>query len=470
MNYTTQSKTMPEVKCVSVDVVVAGSGIGGLIAALSVQELGAEVLVLEKAPEIGGSAAASGGLIWCVADMETWMRVQPGGDPAMARALLENFSEGIDWLHNQGFELLDQSRQLEYKFPWHAYLLQPDASTVMGLLAERIQGGGGHIFLGTGLRNLIQDSRSRICGLIAHGPEGFLEVRSGAVVLATGGFQANHDLRARYFGRWADRVVVRGTPYSTGDGFLAALDIGAGTSGPFSRFYGHMIPADPAETGLHNYLHVKPDFSEYAVFVNLEGNRFEDEFLGDEVTVQSAIHQPEAFVFLIFDEEIRRNRAVLTADFEVHDNRLNYFREAGAEIIESGTLEGLAKEMASRWKVQGGQLLNTLWNYNTACKSGDTSLLSIPKSGGLDSITTPPFYGIRMVPGATFTYGGVRVSPRAEVLDTKGLPILGLYAAGADVGGIYTRGYTGGLSLGLAYGRIAGKEAASLVLEEDLEQ
>ena len=88
-------------------------------------------------------------------------------------------------------------------------------------------------------------------------------------------------------------------------------------------------------------------------------------------------------------------------------------------------------------------------------------MLSIPKSGGLIKIAEPPFYAIRVVAGVTFTYGGVKVDSEAQVLDRSGGPIGGLYAAGADCGGIYTRGYTGGLSMGLAFGRLAGRNAAA---------
>ena len=76
----------------------------------------------------------------------------------------------------------------------------------------------------------------------------------------------------------------------------------------------------------------------------------------------------------------------------------------------------------------------------------------------------PPFYAIRFLPGITVTYGGVRIDAFSQVLDSTGRPLGGLYAAGADAGGIYTRGYTGGLSMALAFGRIAGREAAASAL------
>ncbi len=460
------SGQLNEVKGTTADVVVAGSGMGGVTAALSAQEAGARVIVLEKAPEIGGSAAASGGGVWCAENLDAWLSVQPGGDRTLGQALIENFFEGIDWLGRQGVVPEEKTNLPPFKFARRVYQLTPDSRTAMDHLAARITEGGGTILTRTRLSELRQNARGQVNGVFALGPAGFLEISASAVVLATGGFQASLELRARYFGRWADRVIVRSNPYSTGDGLTAALGVGAAAAGPFSRFYGHMVPAPPAETGLHNFVHVKPDFSEYAIFVNLNGERFDDEFLGDEVTVQAAIHQPEAIVVLIFDETIRRKDATPWPGAGRQLGRIEHIRQAGGEVLETMTLETLADTMASRWNVRHDRVLETLEAYNTACVSGDTSSLVVPKSGGLYPIATPPFYAIRMLPGATFTYGGAKVNARAEIVDSTGAPIEGLYAAGADVGGIYTRGYTGGLGLGLAYGRIAGKEAAARAKNE----
>ena len=446
---------------IEADVVVAGGGMGGLTAACSAQEAGARTVLLEKAPRIGGSAAASGGTIWCATDLEGWLSVQPGGDPTLGRALIASFLEGIPWLRRQGVELTEQALDTPYRFRRVIYACQPDAATAMTTLADRFTSIGGTIITGTGLRDLLLDDHGAISGVRALGRAGFVTVTTRAVILATGGFQGSPELRARYLGRWADQMVLRANAFSTGDGFQAALRAGAGTAGPFSRFYGHMVPAPLAEVGLHNFAQVKPDFSEYAVFVNLRGERFDDEFLGDEVTVHAAAQQEQALVFLVYDEAIRATYAAPRPDGrDVRADRLQHIRDAGGEILETPSLAALAHAMAGRWGVARDRLLATLEQYNAAARADDDAALPIPKSGGLLPLETPPFYAIRCLPGITFTYGGARVNAKAQVLDTSGQPIPGLYAAGADVGGVYTRGYTGGLALGLAFGRIAGRAAA----------
>ena len=454
--------TLLAMAAIEADVVVAGGGMGGLTAACSAQEAGARTVLLEKAPRIGGSAAASGGTIWCATDLEGWLSVQPGGDPTLGRALIASFLEGIPWLRRQGVDLEQQSLGTPYRFRRVIYACQPDAATAMTALADRFTAIGGTIITGTGLRDLLLDDGGAISGVRVLGTAGFATVKARAVILATGGFQGSPELRARYLGRWADQMVLRGTAFSTGDGFQAALRAGAATAGPFSRFYGHMVPAPPAEVGLHNFAQVKPDFSEYAVFVNLRGERFDDEFLGDEVTVHAAAQQEQALVFLLYDEAIRATYAAPRPDGrDVRADRLQHIRAAGGEILEAPSLAALAHEMAARWGVARDRLLATLEQYNAAARADDGAALPIPKSGGLLPLETPPFYTIRCLPGITFTYGGARVNAKAQVLDTGGQPIPGLYAAGADVGGIYTRGYTGGLVLGLAFGRIAGRAAAA---------
>jgi succinate dehydrogenase/fumarate reductase flavoprotein subunit len=258
-------------------------------------------------------------------------------------------------------------------------------------------------------------------------------------------------------------MIVRGVLENTGDGFEAALAIGAQATGPLSRFYGHYLPAPPAEVGLHNFMHVKPDFSEYAVTVNLRGERFDDEFLGDEVAVHSLIHQPEAMGVLIFDHHIRQNMERYSQWPTANVDRVKNIRDASGEVLEASTWADLADQTSQKWSVPREAFLATMAEYNEACHRKDGASLPIPKSGGLVALEEAPFYAIRVVAGATFTYGGVKVNAGAEVLDRSNRPIGGLYAAGADCGGIYTRGYTGGLCMGLAFGRIAGCNAAEYI-------
>ncbi|MEE2754051.1 MAG: FAD-dependent oxidoreductase, partial [Candidatus Latescibacterota bacterium] len=270
---------------INYDLVVAGAGIGGLCAARTAQEAGASVLVVEKASRIGGSSAASGGTVWCARNIDEWLKVQPAGNADLGQALIDGFTDGIPWLRAQAVTITDVEDR-PYKFKRDIYRLDPDPRTVLQTIANKIVEGGGSIACNSSLK-AIQTTDGQIAGVTIGSVGRDATIETQSLVLATGGFQANSELRARYMGRWSDRIVVRGVPENTGDGFEAALAIGAQATGPFSRFYGHYLPAPPAEIGLHNFVLVKPDFSEYAITVNLRGERFNDEFLGDEVAVHT---------------------------------------------------------------------------------------------------------------------------------------------------------------------------------------
>jgi succinate dehydrogenase/fumarate reductase flavoprotein subunit len=441
------------------NVTIAGAGIGGLCAARSAQEQGAHVLVLEKASQIGGSAAASGGMIWCARTIDEWEKVQPGGDRALGQALIGSFQEGIPWLRTQGLAVTPVDDR-PYKFEREIYSLDPTPRACLQSLARTIEQNGGTIVCDAALRRIHTDN-GILQGLTYGSKDHETRVDTSALVLATGGFQASPELRARYMGQWFDRIIVRGVPENTGDAFEAALEIGAQTTGPLDRFYGHYLPAPPAEIGLHNYVLVKPDFSEYAVAVNLGGQRYANEFLGDEVAIHSLIHQPDATGVLIFDDHIRQNQERYSQWPTTDIDRVKNIREAGGDVVEASTLGELANQISRKWSIPSDALLETLIEYNKACSTGSGADLDIPKSGGMVELTTPPYYAIRIMAGATFTYGGVKVNADAKVLDQSDNPIAGLYAAGADCGGVYTRGYTGGLCVGLAFGRIAGLGAAA---------
>ena len=276
--------------------------------------------------------------------------------------------------------------------------------------------------------------------------------------MATGGFQGSPELRARYFGPFSDRMILRANPYSTGEAFQAALAVGAGTAGPFSRFYGHRVVAPPAQVDFPLFPRVHLGGAlPGAILVNLRGERYVDDSLSDEVSVHAIPHQPEALVFMIYSEA--------DAATEVGSSALDTVRSVGTEILEAPSLESLAEQMAAHWDVARVPLLDTLRAYNAAAAAADPTMLRIPRARDLHPLSQPPFYAIRFLPGITCTYGGVRINARTQVLDSTSRPLGGLFAAGADAGGVYTRGYTGGLSMGLTFGRIAGREAAACVID-----
>ena len=133
---------------------------------------------------------------------------------------------------------------------------------------------------------------------------------------------------------------------------------------------------------------------------------------------------------------------------------------AGAPTVTADTIEGLADGLAGMGVDRAG-FLATIDEFDRAIAAGVGSSLPIPRRGSPIGLVEPPFRALAVRPGITFTLGGIDVDPELRVLDGDGRPIPGLFAAGADAGGTYDRGYMGGLVLGLVQGRAAGRSAAA---------
>lgn len=439
-------------------VIVVGAGMAGLVAALQAQQLGAQVTLLEKGNAPGGSLALSGGTLWCAQSYEDLRRLVPRGDPSLGRVLVDGYRAGVQWLQELGASLT-----LLPSLPDRlVYLIEPNPRHFVAHLIERFVSGGGTLLTNSPAVHLLQDEAGALAGLVVRGADGLQRrLSADAVILSSGGFQANPDLRARYFGRWSDRLVLRSNPHSTGDGLLMGQTIGAATSSAMSSFYGHLIPAPPAVVPTHDFIAYTHYHSEQAILVNLGGERFCDESLGDETNCQAVAREPEALAFILYDETVYRTYAVRPAGGGARASDTFYESQAlGAPAATANTLAELVAKM-QEWGVYGPGVLATIDEFNTAVAAEQAHQLRIPRRSKSNALCTPPFYALGLTPGITFTLGGLRINDRTQVLDRSQQPIPGLYAAGADAGGIHNEQYAGGLCLGLVFGRIAAQQAVA---------
>jgi succinate dehydrogenase/fumarate reductase flavoprotein subunit len=189
--------------------------------------------------------------------------------------------------------------------------------------------------------------------------------------------------------------------------------------------------------------------SEHGILLNLQGERFCDETIGDHLNTLSVLEQPQARALLICDERVHRQWMLTpyVEGAEAPDKfRLAYNRGARAAIAEEiDELEALPPE----WGYDGPAALATLRRFNEQAAAGSTQ-----PSRRLDStpLIDPPYYLIELIPAITNTWGGLRIDAQARVLDAAGAAIPGLLAAGADAGGLYERAYGGGIAAGLTLG------------------
>ena len=442
------------------DLIIAGAGMAGLVAALRAQELGARVLLLEKASSPGGSLALSGGTLWCARTHDDLRRMVPRGDPELGRTLVAGFMPGVEWLRGFGLEL-----ELLPSEPYRTvFLMKPNPPEFVARALASFRGKGGELLLDAAALELVCSDGGAVAGVVASTPSGRRRLQAGAVVLATGGFQANPEMRSRYFGPWADRLIVRSNPYSTGDAWIMATAAGAASSAAMASYYGHLMPAPPAVVPVHDFIAYTQYHSDHGILMNLRGERFTDESHGDEVNSQAVARQPEALAVLIYDDTVYRRHAVRKAGAGARaSDTFHESKALGAPAAVARTLEALAGEIEP-WGFYGRGALAPLHEYNEAARKGVAAHLRVPRREKADALTAPPYYALAVTPGITFTLGGLRINSDAQVLARAGRPVPGLYAAGADAGGIHNERYAGGLCLGLVFGRRAAEHAVAYAL------
>jgi succinate dehydrogenase/fumarate reductase flavoprotein subunit len=438
------------------DLVVVGAGAAGMTAAARAADAGADVLVLEKAPEIGGSAAISGGFVWTAPALEPLLGEDPGADPSLARALVEGFPQAISWLRSLGLSLSDEITGI-YGFG-HGYRIDPRA--YLDRCRSRVEAQGGRVVVGAEVETLRRDN-GRVTGVEALAPGGErLRIAASWTLLATGGFQADPALRARYIHRNADRLLVRSNPNSSGDGLRLGLAAGAELSRDMAGFYGHLVPSPLHEFPPESFIPFAQLHSAFCLLLGADGARFCDESLGDHRNTQALVAHPDAKAILVADGEV--HRAHVLSEYIPglpRIDRLQIAADAGARFAKAGSLVELADAVGA-WGVDGPRFLDTLTTYNHLARA-NPGLLDPPRRRHSQALDTPPYFALEVQPAITFTYGGLRADASARVQGRHGA-IPGLLAAGIDVGGVFHRGYAGGLARGLVSGIRAAETACAV--------
>jgi tricarballylate dehydrogenase len=483
------------------DVIVVGAGNAALAAAVSAREQGAQrVVALEKAPEElrGGNTHYSGGLLRFAYDrpeelvpivpdaerqiphffrdveaypadrfLQDLMRVTEGRtDPALAETLISRSYDTVRWMAAQGITMepaLSLSGvRVGDRIKWSPGAVIRARHEGVGLSKswfEIAQKRGVEIRYSTSAVRLVQDRRGRVTGVGMQDGEGFGELTGRAVVLGCGGFEANPEWRARYLGRPWDHAKVRGTRYNTGDGLRMAIAIGALPHGQWTGCHSTPIDADAPPHGDRKLTDKTNRLSyPYGVLVNAQGRRFFDE--GEDFQFYTyaklggiILNLPGGVAYQIFDAKVT--------------NLLEGRYKTGKPIV-ADSLEALVDKLP----LDRAVARRTLDDYDAAVGGGAfdpssrdglaTKGLVPQKSNWAQRLDTPPFSAYPVTGGITFTFGGVRVNERAQVISTSWAPIPGLYACGEMVGGLFHTNYPGGTGLmsGAVFGRLAGTNAA----------
>ena len=488
-------------------VVVVGAGNAALCAALAASEHNVEVTVLEKADhgERGGNTFFTGGgfrfpyngiedILELIPDLsdEELAKIEVGSypesamrsdlfrvtegqaDDGMVEHLVRNAYDTVKWMrdrHNQRWVLM-YGRQ--------AYEVDGKLKFWGGMITEAVGGGEGlsdRLFSATeeagieiryGCRALglvVNEQNNAVVGVKVKTRQSTEVVSADAIILAAGGFESNVEMRTRYLGAGWEFAKVRGTRHNMGDMIRAAIDIGAQPYGHWSS--GHAVAWDvnapPTGNRRIGDLYQKHSYP-LGMIVNVNGERFVDEGAdfrnytyakyGREI-----LKQPLGIAFQLFDQQ--------TVSMLRDEYRIREITKAEENTIE---------ELADALGIDVGGLKHTVKQFNDACQSGNynpaildgvkTEGIEPPKSNWALPLNQPPYFGVAVTTGLTFTFGGLKINPKtAQVLDTDDLPIQGLYATGELVGGLFFHNYAGGTGLmsGAVFGRTAGENAAQQV-------
>ena len=432
-------------------IIVGGGGLAGLVASLRAVEMGARVTLLEKGDRLGGSLVYSSGYVWSYKDQQTFRREAPGGDLTLQSLILQRLGPGLAWLEDRGVSALTRDTGNPLTFG-----ARFDPKRPVDTLAGRIAASGGRILLGTALDSLLRDSGGRVQGVhMVSGGERRTE-RADAVILASGGFAANPDLVQRYIIRGQGRMRLRAHPWSTGDGFLAALEAGALASAGLDEFYGRNLPAPPAEFAPEEFVEVSQLYGRYAVAINRDGERYADEAAdwSETALTRATASQPDLRAWYVVDGAALRERV---RDRSV-EGMIATARSAGGTVLQAESLEVLAEKLGERG-VPRAMVLRTLGEYNAAIAGGRGGELSPPRSDPAAPLRVPPFVAVEVAPAITHTIGGLAVDGGCRVLSRTGGRIPGLYAAGVEVGGVSVGGYTSGLASAVVFGMVAAESA-----------
>jgi len=483
------------------DVVIVGAGNAACCAALAASEQGAGVVLVECAPkdESGGNSRFTAGSMRIVyngvddlkkvipdlsdteietTDFGTYTEGQFYDDlgrlteyrcdPDMAEIMITRSLETVVWMREKGVGFVPiygrQAFKVDGRFKFWGGLTVETRGGGPGLveaLHDSVRREGIEIMFETRALSLIHDGVT-VAGVRVKQGGKIRDLTGRAVVLACGGFEANHEWRTRYLGPGWDLAKVRGSRFNTGDGIRMALDIGAAPYGNWSGCHSVGWDRNAPEFG---DLAVGDQFQKHSypffIMVNAEGKRFVDEGADFRNYTYAKygrviLNQPGQFAWQVLDAKV--------AHMKRDEYAIRQVTKAGADTIEAlaSRLEGVDAKAFLATIREYNAAVRTDIPFNPNVKDGRcTAGLAIDKSNWANTIDTPPFEAFAVTCGITFTFGGLRIDDGGRVLDLDLAPIPGLFAAGELVGGLFYLNYPGGsgLTAGAVFGKLAGTTA-----------
>lgn len=508
------------------DVVVIGSGAAGLPAAIEAAEHGSSVIVIEQNYDIGGHAIESGGNIalgggtslqkkfgiedspdrMC-SDLVTWHDYR-FSDREILRAFCDMSAPTFEWLKAHGVEFPDrapvgadggpQTVKRAQAVVWTAgpSSVAPNGgngTALMRPLEASARKLGVQILLQHNMTGLIRQEQfsGSVLGITATNQGRILNIRARrGVVIGTGGHTSNVNFRRMFDPRLTEEYQVVGEPYSrqTGDGEVAAMQIGASLWGAANQTvetmsrshifekpyvignqYGYPQGGGTRNENLKNspiagLAHaiglLMKDYQD-VIHVNQAGLRFVNEaatgfdWWNPCLELNGGRGEGGGPIWAVFDADAVKREGWVCAPPYVDPN---------GWFFSADTLADLARTIVSKYQKQPmppAAVEQTVARYNSFVDAGKDA--DFGKPSPKYKIQTPPFYAAWSTPCIHDCVSGLRINGKAQVIDLHGQVIPGLYCGGESAGGFNQHG----LAKCLVFGRIAGREAASLAVDKD---
>jgi tricarballylate dehydrogenase len=458
------------------DVMVIGGGNAALCAAMTAREAGASVLVVESAPFDfrGGNSRHTRNLRYMhtsgnkyltgpYPEEEFWedvLRVTGGKtNEDLARFTIRESNNLGAWMERHGCKFQPSMRGTLHLSRTNAFFLGGGKGLMNSYYATAEQLGVQILYEAEIIGLNIEKSHFSSATVRHQGLEKTIAARS--VVVASGGFQANLDWLKSVWGEAAHNFIVRGTPYDKGAMLRALLDKGANKVGEPQQC--HAVAIDARAPKFDGGIVTRLDCVSFGIVVNRDARRFYDEgedFWPKRYAIWGRLvaQQPDQIAYSIIDAK-----------------SIDLFMPSVFPPVEANSI----REMAEKLGLDPAALETTVNTFNAATRPGSfdhtelddctTDGLAPPKSHWARPVDTPPFYGYPLRPGITFTYLGVEVNARAQVIFEEHGPADNIFAAGEIMAGnILGQGYMAGfgMTIGTVYGRIAGKEAVRYVIDD----
>ncbi|XMB66281.1 flavocytochrome c [Mycoplasmatota bacterium zrk1] len=443
-----------DLKNISTDVVVIGAGGAGMSSALVAKNNGAEVIIVEKMPIVGGNTKfATGGLNAAETSIQKALGIEDsvelyyedtmkgGGNlnnPSLVELLAQKTKETVDWLIGLGADLSDVGR-LGGASANRAH--RPTGGAAVGgeitdVLYENVQEAGIEVRLETTVIGILSNN-DEVTGVRVSTKDGEYDINAKAVIIATGGFGANNELVASFVPAF-EGYGTTNHQGAIGDVIDFAKDLNV------SFIDMEFIQTHPTVIPVKNYMITEAVRGNGAILVNRSAERFVDELQTRKVVSDAELAQEGQTAFLVFDQGVRESLSAIE----------KYYNKGF--LLESDTIEGLAEQMG----VPAEQLKATIDTYNSYVANENDP--EFGRTNFARPIENGPYYSVEVGPAVHHTMGGVEIDVETQVYNEAGEVIKGLYAAGEVTGGVHGNNRLGGNSLSdiTTYGRIAGENAA----------